>query len=227
VSGILRSRGEIRLEGPRVRLRPLRYADWDAWRVVRERSRDWLEPWEPMSEPGAPDPTRDREAFRSRCSAWERQRQFDHAYGFGLFLRSASEPFIGEVSLGAVQRGPFQSANVGYWVDHAHAGRGYVPEGVCLILRYGFEVLGLHRIEAAIVPRNRPSRRVAEKLGMRMEGTALRFLQIRGVYEDHVRYAMTAEEWWERGDELIRRFLTTAGVEAAQRSSAKVEPNRS
>ena len=50
-------------------------------------------------------------------------------------------------------------------------------------------------------PRNEPSRRVAEKLGMRDEGTAVRFLQIQGVYEDHVRYAMTAEEWRARGGE--------------------------
>jgi ribosomal-protein-alanine N-acetyltransferase len=208
VSSILRARAETRLEGPRVRLRPLRPGDWDQWHDVRTRSRDWLEPWEPLPEPGSPDPSRDRDAFRARCSAWERQRQFDHAYGFGLFLIAPAETFIGEVSLGAVQRGPFQSANVGYWVDRAHAGHGYVPEGVCLILRYGFEELGLHRIEAAIVPRNRPSRRVVEKLGLRMEGTALGYLQIRGRYEDHVRYAMTAEEWADRAEELTRRFLT-------------------
>ena len=67
-----------------------------------------------------------------------------------------------------------------------------------LLLRYAFETLRLHRLEAAIVPRNAPSRRVAEKLGLRDEGTAHRFLQIHGVYEDHVRYAITAEEWAER-----------------------------
>ena len=62
--------------------------------------------------------------------------------------------FAGEVSLGNVQRGPFQSAFVGYWIDEAAAGNGYVPEGVVLMLRFAFEELRLHRIEAAIVPRN-------------------------------------------------------------------------
>ena len=56
--------------------------------------------------------------------------------------------------------------------------------------------------EAAIVPRNTASRRVAEKLGLREEGTSERFLQIRGVYEDHVRYAITVEEWHARRDEI-------------------------
>lgn len=190
------------LKGERIELRPLKASDWDAWRAVRVASRDWLEPWEPLSEPGTPDPVEDAEAFKSRCGAWERQRHFDAAYGFGIFLRTGGT-FLGEASLGSVQRGPFQSANVGYWIDEAHAGKGYMPEAVALLLRYAFEELGLHRVEAAIVPRNARSRRVTEKLGMREEGTSARFLQIRGVWEDHVRYAITAEEWAERKDEIL------------------------
>jgi [ribosomal protein S5]-alanine N-acetyltransferase len=195
-----------RLRGPRVVLRPLKGADFGKWRAVRERSRDWLEPWEPMADPGSPDPVTDADAFRARCGAWERQRHFDTAYGYGMFLHRSD--FIGEVSLGSVQRGPFQSAFVGYWVDAEHAGQGYVPEGVALILRHGFEELGLHRIEAAIVPRNSASRRVMDKLGLREEGLAERFLQIRGVWEDHARYAMTIEEWDERRDEIVGKFLS-------------------
>ena len=89
-----------------------------------------------------------------------------------------------------------------------------MPEGVALILRYAFDELRLHRIEAAIVPRNAASRRVAEKLGLREEGTAERFLQIAGVYEDHVRYAITAEEWQVRRgefDTLIERVSEGRG----------------
>ena len=56
-------------------------------------------------------------------------------------------------------------------------------------------------------PATSPSRRVAEKLGLRDEGTARGFLQIQGVFEDHVRYAMTVEEWHDRGPELVARFL--------------------
>jgi len=194
------------LTGPHVELRPLRSNDFEAWRDVRQRSRDWLEPWEPLADVGSPDPVTDPEAFRARCGAWERQRHFDTAYGFGLFLHDGS--LIGEVSLGSLQRGPFQSAFVGYWIDALHAGKGLMPEGVAVILRYGFEELHLHRIEAAIVPRNAASRRVADKLGLRDEGLAVRFLQIRGVWEDHVRYAITSEEWEARHDEIVERFLT-------------------
>jgi [ribosomal protein S5]-alanine N-acetyltransferase len=193
------------LTGARVQLRPLRVDDWEAWRDVRVRCREWLERWEPRPEIGSADPVSDREAFRARCGAWERQRHFDAAYGFGLFLLDGR--FAGEVSLGSVQRGPFQMGYIGYWVDEALAGHGYVPEGVLLLMRYAFETLQLHRVEAAIVPRNSPSRRVAEKLGMRDEGTAVRFLQIQGVYEDHVRYAITIEEWHARQADLTAQYL--------------------
>ena len=194
------------LRGSRVTLRPLKTADWEAWRDVRIRSRDWLEPWEPLAEPGAPDPITDPDAFKARCGAWERQRHFDAAYGFGIFLRKGA--FIGEVSLGSVLRGPFQSCFIGYWIDERYAGCGYTPDAVAIVLRYGFEELGLHRMEAAIVPRNAKSRRVAAKLGLRDEGTATRFLQIQGVWEDHVRYAITREEWDERRDEFEARFFS-------------------
>ena len=186
-------------------LRPLTLADHPGWADVRKRSRTWLEAWEPLPDRGLPDPAFDVEAYRARCGAWDRQRHFDSAYGFGLFLRDGR--LVGEISLGTVQRGPFQSASVGYWIDEAQAGQGYVPEGVVLILRYAFDELRLHRVEAAIVPRNAPSRRVAEKLGLNEEGTANRLLQIRGVWEDHIRYAITAEEWRVRGHDLVAKFL--------------------
>jgi ribosomal-protein-alanine N-acetyltransferase len=193
------------LVGSRVLLRPLRVDDWDAWREVRLRCRHWLEQWEPQPEPGSVDPALEREAFRARCGAWDRQRHFDAAYGFGLFLTDGR--FAGEVSLGSVQRGPFQMGYIGYWIDKDLAGNGYVPEGVVLMMRHAFDVLDLHRLEAAIVPRNEPSRRVAEKLGLREEGIAVRFLQIQGVYEDHMRYAITLEEWRERGSALVAQFV--------------------
>jgi [ribosomal protein S5]-alanine N-acetyltransferase len=193
------------LIGSRVMLRPLRPDDWDGWREVRLRGRTWLERWEPSPDVGSIDPALDREAFRSRCGAWDRQRHFDAAYGFGLFLLDGR--FGGEVSLGSVQRGPFQMGYVGYWIDEELAGQGYVPEGVVLIMQYAFDVLQLHRLEAAIVPRNASSRRVAEKLGLRDEGNAVRFLQIQGAYEDHIRYAITVEEWRERGHELVAKFV--------------------
>ena len=85
--------------------------------------------------------------------------------------------------------------------------------------RYAFEELGLHRLQIAIIPRNRASRRVVEKLAIREEGIALRYLEINGVWEDHVRYAITSEEWDTRRDELLEAWID---VRAATSTGALV-----
>jgi ribosomal-protein-alanine N-acetyltransferase len=76
-----------------------------------------------------------------------------------------------------------------------------------VLTRFAFEELRLHRLQIAIIPRNARSRRVMEKLKYREEGVALRYLEINGVWEDHVRYAITAEEWEDRRDELAPLWL--------------------
>jgi ribosomal-protein-alanine N-acetyltransferase len=134
----------------------------------------------------------------------ERERQLGSGFGFGIFFEGR---FTGEVTLSSIQRGPFQNGSIGYWIDEEAAGQGLIPEAVVVVLKFAFETLRLHRIEVAIIPRNRPSRRVVEKLGMRSEGVALGFLEINGEWEDHVRYAMTAEEWKVRGPELRASWL--------------------
>ncbi len=196
----------LELVGWRVRLRTLAEGDYDEWIAVRSRCRDWLVPWEPRPADAPPTPE-DRASFASRCAARERERQMGSGYGFGMFVEGR---LAGEITLSSIQRGPFQNASVGYWVDQELAGRGIAPEATVMVLRFAFEELALHRVEIAIVPRNQASRRVVEKLGLREESLAQRFLEIDGRWEDHVRYAITAEEWAERRVELLLRWLRRA-----------------
>ena len=60
---------------------------------------------------------------------------------------------------------------------------------------FAFGEAELHRVQAGVMPRNGPSIRVLEKIGMRYEGVALRYLLINGVWENHRMYAVTADEW--------------------------------
>jgi ribosomal-protein-alanine N-acetyltransferase len=192
------------LIGRRLVLRPLVVDDFEQWREVRRRNAAWLTKWEPLRTPGSPDVVEDRGAFALRCHAREREWQLGSGYGFGVFVEGA---FAGEINLNSVQRGPFQNSYVGYWIDEAQAGNSYTPEGVVLVLRYAFDKLGLHRCQISIVPRNAASRRVVEKLSVRAEGVAERYLEINGIWEDHIRFAMTVEEWDERSEELIADWL--------------------
>ena len=195
----------LELVGRRVRLRPLSVDDFDQWQEVRRRCADWLLKWEPARLDGYPDPVEDRRVFAARCGARERERQMGSGYGFGVFL---GDRFSGEMNLSGIQRGPFQNGFIGYWIDEAVAGNSYTPEAAAVLLRFAFEEVGLHRVQISIIPRNTASRRVVAKLGLREEGIAERFLEINGVWEDHLRFAITAEEWLVRGEELTASWLS-------------------
>jgi [ribosomal protein S5]-alanine N-acetyltransferase len=192
------------LFGRRVLLRPLIASDFRAWQDVRRRNVEWLTKWEAAKVPGAPDVVEDRGAFEARCAARQRERMLGTGFGFGVFVGGE---FAGEINLNSIQRGPFQNAYIGYWIDEKQAGQSYMSEAVVAVARFAFDELHLHRIQIAIIPRNTNSRRVMEKLGIRDEGVALRYLEINGVWEDHVRYAMTVEEWDERRDGLLADWL--------------------
>lgn len=191
--------GSKPLLGQRVLLRPLVVDDFAQWNEVRLANEEWLTQWEPRRIAGQPDVVRSRQAFSSRCSARGRERQLGTGFGFGVFVEKR---LIGEMNVSSLQRGPFQNAYVGYWVDQRMAGRGYIPEALVVAMEFAFEDLRLHRLQIAIIPRNGPSRRVVEKLGIRLEGMAERYLEINGVWEDHLRYAITSEEWFERKSEM-------------------------
>ncbi len=194
-----------RLLGRRVVLRPIETQDFENWREVRRHNTDWLTRWEPKRIPGQADVVESSDAFASRCAARAREWQLGTGYGFGIFTLDGS--FVGEINLSSIQRGPFQNGYVGYWIDQRCAGDGLTPEAVVVAARYAFEDAGLHRLQIAIIPRNGASRRVVDKLELREEGVALRYLEINGVWEDHVRYAITAEEWDARRDELVARWI--------------------
>jgi ribosomal-protein-alanine N-acetyltransferase len=82
-----------------------------------------------------------------------------------------------------------------------------MAEALVVLAQYAFENLHLHRLEICIIPRNSNSRRVMEKLDIRTEGVAERFLEINGTWEDHVRYGITIEEWNERRDDFVEGWI--------------------
>ncbi len=191
------------LRGRRVSLRPLQPEHFAAWSEVRTRARAWLVKWEPRPA-GAPYPSEDQANFAARCAIRDRERHLGTGFGFGVFI---GDRFAGEINISSVQRGAFQSCYIGYWIDEALAGNGYIPEACAVLFRFAFEELGLHRVQISILPRNAPSRAVVRKLGLRGEGIAVRYLEIDGVWEDHVRYAITREEWEERRDDYLRAWI--------------------
>jgi [ribosomal protein S5]-alanine N-acetyltransferase len=170
-----------------VYLRPLEFDDAEALLEVLVRDRVFLDRWEPIR----PDTFF---TLETQQRGLERLREADDFADFGIFLETDDE-LVGRVQLSGISPSPFENAYLGYFVSERHNGRGYATAGVRLAVSAALGELELHRVQAAVIPRNVPSIRVLEKAGFRKEGVALRYLQIAGVWEDHVLYAVTAEEW--------------------------------
>ena len=106
----------------------------------------------------------------------------------------ASSRIIGTIALNNIVWGAFRSCFLGYALDKNHICRGYMTEAVNRVTEYAFSTLGLHRIEANVMPRNTASRRVLEKCGYESEGIGRKYLLINGVWEDHIHMVKFAPE---------------------------------
>ena len=181
---MLLRRRPIRLDAERIVLRLPTHSDFNTWTALRDESRDFLTPWEPVW-------SRDhlsRKSFTNRVH-WA-ARAARAGTGFPFFItRRADGALLGAVTLDNVRRGPAQSATVGYWIGQPHARQGYMREALGVLVHYAFTTLDLSRIEAACLPENAASRGVLEKSGFKYEGVAQSYLQIDGRWRNHVLYA--------------------------------------
>jgi ribosomal-protein-alanine N-acetyltransferase len=122
-----------------------------------------------------------------------RLRRDDHV---GFFVcRREDAAIVGVINLNAIVRGLFHSAYLGYYALAPHAGKGYMTEGLRLVMRHAFVRMKLHRLEANIQPGNVASIALVKRLGFRLEGHSPRYLKIAGRWRDHERWAITVEDW--------------------------------
>jgi ribosomal-protein-alanine N-acetyltransferase len=176
-----------------VTVRPLRRGDSRRWSELRRRNGRWLAPWESTLPGGPLEATADPSP--SAFHLMRRTLARHAAAGAALpFVIDVGDGLVGQVTVSGIVRGSLSSASAGYWIDESYAGRGITTTAVALVVDHCFTSVGLHRVELNVRPENGPSRRLAEKLGFRDEGTRLRYLHIDGGWRDHVCYALTAEE---------------------------------
>lgn len=180
----------MKYQGEHVYIRPLELSDAEAMTELRIRNREFMKPYEPIR----PDSHFTVDGQRALIEKALLDAENDIAYTFGIF-EIGTDRLVGRLTFTGVSRGQLQSAFVGYYMDQQLNGRGYTTEAVKLSLRFAFEEIDLHRVEAGVMPRNIRSIRVMEKAGFRFEGTAKRYLNINDVWEDHNKYAITIEEW--------------------------------
>lgn len=184
----------MRLEAECTAIRPLATSDVDALTQAVVDNRAHTAPWDPVRGEAYYSRAGQREMVRRDVEAW----QLGTGFAFAVLDRTDGDRIVGRIALGNVVYGAWRNATLGYWVSADVGGRGHATTAVLLTLEFAFEHAGLHRVQPAIIPRNARSIRVAQKAGFRLEGRALRYLNIAGRWEDHDIYALTVEEWMAR-----------------------------
>jgi ribosomal-protein-alanine N-acetyltransferase len=179
------------LKTERLLLRPLQREDAPKLLQYVLENKEWLEPWEPVH----PRSYFTLEGQRSILRHCEDDRRAEAGVLLGIFERNGVNGKLrGRISISGIIRGIWQNGFVGYSISASWASQGYMTEALRCVVRFGFEGLDLHRLQASIIPRNTASQRVLEKCSFRYEGRALRYLRINDVWEDHDMFAITADE---------------------------------
>jgi Acetyltransferases, including N-acetylases of ribosomal proteins len=200
----------IALRGSRVLLRLPQMRDYPAWYALRRASHDFLKPFEPRWT----EADLSRRVFAMRVKRARQEAEQGTDYTFFLFLhQGGGETLAGGITLSNIRRRAAQFVNLGYWMGQPYAGQGLMTEAVSVALPFIFDTLDLHRVHAAFLPTNTPSRRVLEKNGFVEEGYAERYLQIDGRWEDHVLMGLTRERY-EAGRYAQRPADRSTGLRA-------------
>ncbi len=162
-------------------LRELTLEDEGPFLTMTNKSQHFHHPWVQ-----APLTSAQFQALCERSLQSERQK---------CFLIGQGSQIIGVINVSEIVRGNFQSAYLGFYCSVDFAGQGWMSQGLKLLINHAFSELKLHRLEANIQPQNHTSIRLVKRHGFRQEGLSLRYLKINDVWCDHLRFAITQEEW--------------------------------
>jgi [ribosomal protein S5]-alanine N-acetyltransferase len=180
----------MRLDSDRIYIRRLELDDLNTLLDLRIRNREFFQPLEPIT----PDSHYTLEGHRDILEKVQNNWESSAGYGFGIFLNSSNQ-LIGRVNLSNVVRGAWESCTMGYFLDEKCNGHGFTTEAVRLAIQFAFGPAELHRVQAAVMPRNVGSIRVLEKVGFLYDGFSEYYLKINGLWEHHNLYSITREHW--------------------------------
>ena len=147
----------------------------------RNENREFLTPWEPARSSEYYTPAFWQVQLRMALRQFREQSHLSFT-----MLNKAETEVLGVCNYSNIVRGTFQSCHLGYATAEKHQSQGYMAEAINASLGYVFNELNLHRVMANYMPRNARSGDLLARLGFTVEGKASQYLQINGVWEDHV-----------------------------------------
>lgn len=177
--------GDEVIHGKKTLLRHPRMTDFEEWKALRQKSRSFIEEWEPVWS----EDEFSRRAYRQRISVYNERAINDDGHSFYIFDK-VSGALVGGLTLSHIRRGVSQSASLGYWMGAPYAGQGYMKDAVTALAEAARIRFGLHRLEAACIPRNERSRHLLLACGFQPEGYAKAYVKIAGLWEDHLLFGL-------------------------------------
>lgn len=198
---------ETELKGFRVLLRAPRIEDQAEWLGLRKKNRLFLMKYEPKWGRDALT----EEFFKRRLERLRKDWEDDRNYSFLMFKRDtppegaredhSGNTLIGGININNVCRGAAQYGTLGYWIDEGHQKHGYMRAGLRMIIHFAYEELKLHRLHAATLPDNERSQNLLMKMGFEKEGRARKYIEINGIWEDHILFGLVLEDYMKQVEE--------------------------
>lgn len=143
-------------------------------------------PQRQWSPPTPPDAFTEQHVLRRIRDAQQQLAAGSHVRFWLRWRHDERGPFVGALTLSGIELGAFRCARIGYHLDHECQGKGLMSEALRAVIRYAFDELRLHRLEASVIPTNERSVRVLERAGFVVEGYARKYLFINGQLRDHL-----------------------------------------
>ncbi|MDG4824087.1 GNAT family protein [Asanoa sp. WMMD1127] len=168
-----------------VQIRPITPADAEPFAALNVANREFLAPFEPDRAESFYTPA-------GQLAMIESVRADPHMHR--CVIEADGEP-VGMITLSVIERGPAQSANLGYWVAQAANGRGVASAATALMVRVAFDEFGLHRLQAGTLTDNVGSQKVLARNGFERIGLAPAYLRIAGRWQDHILFQLINDKW--------------------------------
>lgn len=150
------------------------------------RNKDFLEPFEPDRAPRYYTDSYHQAQLTYESHLMNESR----IIRFYIYDKSRPQYIVGTVALQQITRGSYLCGTISYKIDHNYLRLGLATEAVSALIWIAFHQLGLHRIEAYILPHNIPSINLVKKIGFHYEGIALSSVILGGKWYDQARFAL-------------------------------------
>jgi len=127
---------------------------------------------------------------------WINEKEAEPRNRYTFLIENNNQQFIGIISIGIIKT-QYKNAEIWYKISPEFWGMGYATEAVKIIIKFGFENLLLHRIEAGCAVGNVASYKVLEKAGMYREAHTRKLLPLKCGWSDNYGYAILEEDFFK------------------------------